>query len=95
MGFWDGKLNGPFDDMFDLDGDGRLSPGEEAFKYDFFNSFDNDSNDSDDDFDNDLENDLTLSGLDSLDLSLMDDDERREALEEAGLDPDDYDDFDF
>lgn len=31
------------------------------------------------------------AGLDKDDLELMDADERREALEDAGLDPDDYD----
>ena len=64
MGFWDGKVNDPFDDMFDLDGDGRLSPGEEAFKYDFLNSFDDDSTDTGDDLDADLDIDLSSSGLD-------------------------------
>lgn len=32
-----------------------------------------------------------LSGLDADELEFMDADERREALEETGLDPDDYD----
>ena len=32
-----------------------------------------------------------MSGLDPEELEFMDSDERREALEEAGLDPDDYD----
>lgn len=30
-------------------------------------------------------------GLDEIDLELMDEKERREAIEDAGLDPDDYD----
>lgn len=55
MGFWDREINGPLDDMFDLDRDGMLDPGEEAFKYDFLNSFfDNDDDDYDgldDDYD--------------------------------------------
>ena len=33
---------------------------------------------------------LAAAGLDRLSLSLMDDAERREALEDAGLDPDDF-----
>ncbi len=38
-------------------------------------------------FDRDVEN-----GFDEMfDLEMMDEDERREALEDAGLDPDDYD----
>ena len=38
-----------------------------------------------------LEDDLSLAGLDATDLEYMDADERREALEDVGLDPDDYD----
>ena len=38
-----------------------------------------------------LEDDLSLAGLDATELEYMDADERREALEDAGLDPDDYD----
>ncbi|MGN0169513.1 MAG: hypothetical protein ACI39H_01995 [Lachnospiraceae bacterium] len=41
----------------------------------------------------DLEDELELAGLDIDELTHMDEDERREALEEAGFDPDDYDDF--
>lgn len=32
-----------------------------------------------------------MAGLDAEDLEFMDEDERRAALEDAGLDPDDYD----
>ncbi len=35
--------------------------------------------------------DLELAGLDRDELEIMDEDERRETLEDAGLDPDDYD----
>ena len=38
----------------------------------------------------DLEDELEMAGLDIDELSDMDEDERREALEDAGLDPDDY-----
>jgi hypothetical protein len=41
----------------------------------------------------DLEDDLIMAGLDLYDLEDMDEDERRAVLEDAGLDPDDYDDF--
>lgn len=41
----------------------------------------------------DFEDELSFYGLDRDELDLMDEDERREALEEAGLDPDDYDEF--
>lgn len=39
----------------------------------------------------DLDDELEMAGLDRFDLELMDEDERREVLEDAGLDPDDYD----
>ena len=34
---------------------------------------------------------LEIAGLDTMELSMMDEEERREAIEDAGLDPDDYD----
>ena len=40
-----------------------------------------------------LVDELEMAGLDVDELEYMDEDERREALEDAGLDPDDYDDF--
>ena len=42
-------------------------------------------------FETELEDDLLLAGLNETELECMDADERREALEDAGLDPDDYD----
>lgn len=36
---------------------------------------------------------LELYGLDRDELDMMDEDERREALEEVGLDPDDYEEY--
>ena len=39
----------------------------------------------------DFEDDAKAAGLDVDELELMDPDDRAEALEEAGLDPDDYD----
>ena len=43
------------------------------------------------DFSDDIDDELEMAGLDRLELELMDEDERREALEDAGLDPDDFD----
>ena len=37
------------------------------------------------------ENELLCAGLDMSDLEMMEPEEAREALEDAGLDPDDYD----
>lgn len=45
--------------------------------------------------DEELRDDLYFSGLDETELYLMDSDERAEALEDAGLDPADYDDFNW
>ena len=76
------KYEDPMDELFDFNRDGKLNSSERAYKYDYMESFLKDDDDEDD-------NDLDLD-----DLDLMDPDERREALEEAGLDPDDYDDLD-
>ena len=43
------------------------------------------------DEDEEKEDDLMYAGLGRVDLEMMEPEERREALEEAGLDPDDYD----
>ena len=43
----------------------------------------------------DREYDLENAGIDAFDFSLMDDDERAEALRDAGLDPDDFDGIEF
>lgn len=42
-----------------------------------------------------LRDDLYFAGLDETELYLMDDDERAETLEDAGLDPTDYDEYDW
>lgn len=39
------------------------------------------------------EDELEPYGIDRGEFDMMDDDEKREALEEAGLDPDDFDDL--
>lgn len=43
--------------------------------------------------DDEIVDELEMSGLDIDELADVDEDERREALEDAGLDPDDYDEF--
>ena len=87
----DGEI---YDADFDFDEDGEL----DAYEYDVMNEVmfghDEDSDDSDDledELEDDLEDELTAAGLDMIELECMDEDERREALENAGLDPDDYD----
>lgn len=49
-----------------------------------------DAGDFDDDSSEDFDDELEMAGLDRDELEFMDEDERREALEDAGLDPDDY-----
>ena len=71
---------GLFGDLFDFNRDGRLDSFERAAEFAaFMQMMDADKNDE-----------LTAAGLDAQQLSDMGYFERREALEEAGLDPDDY-----
>jgi hypothetical protein len=95
MGFFDRDVKNSFDRMFDWNDDGKLDSFEQANQFEFEqrmleeDSVDDDEDDDEDDDDDDL--DLDLAGLDRFDLEMMDEDERREALEDAGLDPGDYD----
>ena len=54
---------------------------------------DEDEDEDEEDEESRLEDELAMNGLDRIDLEFMDEDERREALEDAGLDPDDFDDL--
>ena len=49
-----------------------------------------DTGDFDDNSSEDFDDELEMAGVDRDELEFMDEDERREALEDAGLDPDDY-----
>ena len=95
MGFFDRDVKNSFDRMFDWNDDGKLDSFEQANQFEVEqrmleeDSVDDDEDDDEDDDDDDL--DLDLAGLDRFDLEMMDEDERREALEDAGLDPGDYD----
>ncbi len=91
MGFWDDKVDNPIDRMFDFDRDGELNSTEKAMELDFL-SGGNSSNISING--DDLYQDLSFTGITKDEFELMDDDEKREALEDAGIDVDDYDDFD-
>ena len=81
MGFWDREVRDSFDSLFDLNRDGMLDPAEQAFQIDFL------TREMEGDASEELDEDLDLD-----DLEFMDEDERREALEDAGYDPDDFDD---
>lgn len=73
-----------YDPLFDLNRDGRIDAAEWAFMDEMLNPT------SMDEYDDEIEDELDMAGLDYDDLSMMDEDEPREALEDAGLDPDDY-----
>ncbi len=79
MGFDDFDFNDPMDDLDYFEYMNRIG------MYD----------DEDIEPENDLEDDLLMSGIDPNDLEFMSASERRRTLEDAGLDPDDYDDLDF
>ena len=76
---------GIFGGMFDFNNDGEMNFIERAAEFNFLQHIMNEE---------EKENkilELEAEGLDMDDLSIMDYDERREVIEEAGLDPDDYD----
>ena len=71
---------GIFGDLFDLNGDGQLDSMEKAVEFGAFMQM----------IDSCQKDELTSTGLDMNELELMDEAERREVIESAGLDPDDY-----
>ena len=73
---------GFFGSLFDFDGDGELNAAESTYDLMRFNELMNDA---------DKINELEKAGTTYEDLWYMSDYERREKIEEAGLDPDDYD----
>lgn len=74
------------DKLFDFDGDGELDMRERRVRMGILSEVFSDESD-DDEFDDNLD----VARLDRDDLEFMDDEERREFLEEAGLNPDDCD----
>ena len=83
-----------FGGLFDFNHDGEMDTFEKAAEFATFASIMDtmESEKESSGFNKDEEDDeLEMSGLDRDELELMDDDERREALEDAGVDPDDYD----
>ena len=69
MGFWNGKVDGPLDKMFDFDRDGKLNAWERAMELGLLMDDEDDFQDEDDDSDFD-------------DDEFDDDDEREELMEE-------------
>lgn len=86
MGFFDRKSSSLFDDMFDFNKDSVLDPIEQCAQIDFMIN--------DGQVENELADDeLAMTGLDRVDLEMIDEDELREDLDDAGLDLDDFGDF--
>ena len=90
-------MEGPLDRLFghsafDLGRDGKMSGAEWAFIHDVVFGGDNGIASDSSDVDDDIVDELDMAGLDRDELEFMDEDERREALEDAGLDPDDFED---
>ena len=77
-----------FDKMFDFNGDGKLDHWERAIQFQFMNVMLSEDSSSSDYDDSDIFGD---AGLDYDELEMMDPEERRETLEDVGLDPDEYD----
>ena len=83
---------GPLDDLFDFNHDGKLDAGELAFEMDYLEKeqrmMEGASDDDVDDIDAET---LELADIDPDELEFMDEDEIREAFDDAGLDADDFD----
>lgn len=85
-------------DWMDFNRDGEVDASEAYLGLEMMRSsreehealFGDAGNFSDDEAD-DSDDELEMAGLDRSELEFMDEDERREALEDAGLDPDDFD----
>lgn len=82
----------------DLNGDGKMDGTEMMFAEEMLctsqeehEALFGDAGDFEDDAKDDFEIDAMAAGLDVDELELMDPDDRAEALEDAGLDPEDYD----
>lgn len=85
-------------DWMDFNKDGEVDAAEEFMGMEMLCSSKEehealfgDAGDFDDDSSEDFYDELEMAGLDRDELEFMDEDERREALEDVGLDPDDFD----
>lgn len=86
-------------DWMDLNGDGEIDGAEMMFaaemlcgsKEEHVALFGDAGDFEDGCEEDDFELDAVIAGIDVDELELLDEDERREVLEDAGLDPDDYD----
>ena len=78
-------MGGIFGKMFDYNRNGKLDAFERAMEMDFLSSLEHEEED-----DEQL-TELEMAGIDPGELEYMNESERREILEDEGLDPDDYD----
>lgn len=96
MGFFDNKVDNSFDAMFDFDRDGKLDFGERAAQFEYMEHEQREIEgygDDDSDYDSDFDEALCDAGLDEMDLDDMSRDEIEDALDAAGYDIDDFDEF--
>lgn len=77
-------MSGLFGNMFDFNHDGKLDGFERAAEFDFLNNVMVEP-------DKEEHDELLQARIDPEELEYMSADERKEVLEDAGLDPDDYD----
>ena len=82
-------MSGLVENMFDLNRDEKIDSLESAIALMAYDDLETEGEGETDIDDEDTE--LMLAGIDPEELEYMDAEERREVLEEAGLDPDDYD----
>ena len=80
-----------FDKMFDFNRDGKLDGFERGAQFCFIDEMCREESQYSDDSWDDDEDVFADAGLDYDELEMMDLEERREVLEEAGLDPDEFD----
>ncbi|MCR4903828.1 MAG: hypothetical protein K6A23_13285 [Butyrivibrio sp.] len=77
--------------MFDLNGDGKIDPSEEALEFMYFDEIMKEQNKEEKTYGPEQLEDIEMvTGYSKLDLDFMDEDERNEILEDAGIDPDFY-----
>ena len=90
---------GPYDDLFDFNHDGKMDGLEVAAELAYMKRLQSASDETkdslwleeeDDSFADEMD-ELEEAGLDIMELEMMEEEERREVIEDAGLDPDDYD----
>ncbi len=85
-------MAGLFGDLFDFDRDGEMSDLERVVELDFLDSMMQEAGADDEDTEDDEKRELLGEvDLDLDELEYMDEEGRREALEEAGFDSDDFD----